>query len=423
MSTVVFAKNYRGFKEIEIPISSTVFLVGDNSSGKSSILHLINYIIKSELVGVPTLDDALGVGMYDFFSPYFEFDDVTIGFSKSENDVTTSRLIEFRISKSGKPNVTTALYAIDGLAFTLKKRGSTWFARLSRSEAKFIFSDLKSIFEDDTGFSKITFRLPENQVNSVINAYMALHSLAKGQGLKDSELSEFGARAFFAPILGNVVHTTPLRAQPEKYYNFVPRYKPTGAHFASMWKSIRPKNRQVFHAAISQFGKESGLFESVDVQPVSRRISDSPLTVIVRRNGRDFFLTQVGVGVSQIVPLLVGCMFASFDSPPPLMLLQQPELHLHPVAQAAAGEFLFEMAKKHVNCVIETHSDFLIDRFRARIRETKDTIPILPKIIYCFSDRRGNNAHQIDIAKDGSLVDPPASYSEFFLNEVVRTMF
>jgi len=54
------AWNFRGFKRVEIPLDGTIFLVGDNSSGKSSILHLISCILRHDLKGIPFLDDDLG---------------------------------------------------------------------------------------------------------------------------------------------------------------------------------------------------------------------------------------------------------------------------------------------------------------------------------------------------------------------------
>lgn len=55
------AWNFRGFKRVKIPLDGTIFLVGDNSSGKSSILHLISCILRHDLEGIPFLDDDLAV--------------------------------------------------------------------------------------------------------------------------------------------------------------------------------------------------------------------------------------------------------------------------------------------------------------------------------------------------------------------------
>jgi predicted ATP-dependent endonuclease of OLD family len=55
MLSKVFARNFRGFKNIEVELAGTNFLVGDNSSGKSSILHLIDSVLRDELSSVPKL--------------------------------------------------------------------------------------------------------------------------------------------------------------------------------------------------------------------------------------------------------------------------------------------------------------------------------------------------------------------------------
>ncbi|KTT72884.1 hypothetical protein NS319_03945 [Sphingomonas sanguinis] len=113
----------------------------------------------------------------------------------------------------------------------------------------------------------------------------------------------------------------------------------------------------------------------------------------------------------------------------PSLLMQQPELHLHPVAQAALGTYLAECSFKGLRPVIETHSSYLIDRVRAEIRDFEES-ELKPKhkkfdaeIIFCEKISSGNKATHIPILDDGTLEDAPDSYHEFFVEELVRTMF
>lgn len=68
-------------------------------------------------------------------------------------------------------------------------------------------------------------------------------------------------------------------------------------------------------------------------------------------------IADVGVGVSQVLPILVALLIAE---PGQLVYIEQPELHLHPRAQHQLAEFLAEAAKRGVRVVVETHSDLLI---------------------------------------------------------------
>ena len=77
-------------------------------------------------------------------------------------------------------------------------------------------------------------------------------------------------------------------------------------------------------------------------------------------------LTSVGVGVSQVLPVIVLCLLAE---PGDLIILEQPELHLHPALQQRLGDFLLECAHSGRQLLIETHSDHLVTRVRRRVAE------------------------------------------------------
>ena len=77
-------------------------------------------------------------------------------------------------------------------------------------------------------------------------------------------------------------------------------------------------------------------------------------------------LTSVGVGVSQLLPVLVMALAAE---PGSVLLIEQPELHLHPAVQQRLGDFLLACAASGRQVIVETHSDHLVTRLRRRIAE------------------------------------------------------
>lgn len=74
-------------------------------------------------------------------------------------------------------------------------------------------------------------------------------------------------------------------------------------------------------------------------------------------------LTQVGVGVSQVLPILVLALLAE---PGSTLIFEQPELHLHPRVQSRLADFFVSMTRLGKQCVVETHSEYLINRLRYR---------------------------------------------------------
>jgi predicted ATPase len=109
-----------------------------------------------------------------------------------------------------------------------------------------------------------------------------------------------------------------------------------------------------------------------------------------------------------------------------VVLFQQPELHLHPIAQAALGSFFFSAAKLGLRGVLETHSSFFIDRFRADLRDCNSSVDCKFNfadaiILFCENTPDGNLVHKISIDSHGALCEEPDSYHEFFVDEMLRT--
>jgi predicted ATPase len=84
------------------------------------------------------------------------------------------------------------------------------------------------------------------------------------------------------------------------------------------------------------------------------------------QNGESRDLASVGVGVSQLLPVVVICLLASRGD---LILLEQPELHLHPAPQQVLGDFLIAITNSGRQVIVETHSEYLVNRLRRRVAE------------------------------------------------------
>lgn len=123
-------------------------------------------------------------------------------------------------------------------------------------------------------------------------------------------------------------------------------------------------------------------------------------------------LPDVGVGISQVMPVLVY----AFESEQRLIAIEQPEIHVHPALQAELGDVLIESALgPHQNTfLIETHSEHLILRILRRIRETHEgeldeaARPIRPEdVSVLYVDPRGQQTDVLEIAvtEDGDFAD------------------
>ncbi len=107
-----------------------------------------------------------------------------------------------------------------------------------------------------------------------------------------------------------------------------------------------------------------------------------------------------------------------------MFLLQQPEVHLHPSAQAALGNLFCQVAKPERQLVVETHSDHLLDRVRMDVRD--GTTRLKPEDVSIFFFERGDldvHIYSLRIDEEGNIGGAPGSYRRFFMEEVARSLW
>ena len=175
---------------------------------------------------------------------------------------------------------------------------------------------------------------------------------------------------------------------------------------------------------LQEFGKEAGLFDEISIKRLGRRDSE-PFQIQVRKSGSKLKgplrnLIDVGYGVSQA--LLVITELLRPDAPP-LFLLQQPEVHLHPSAQAALGSLFCQIASRERQLIIETHSDNLIDRVRMDVRDGEGALkPEDVSILFFEKDDLDVRIHSLEIDDAGNVNNAPDNYRSFFMEETAKSL-
>lgn len=155
----------------------------------------------------------------------------------------------------------------------------------------------------------------------------------------------------------------------------------------------------------------------------------APFQLQFKVRGPKVNIADVGYGVSQILPILVQILSADISRrtrPRPrhstFSLLQQPEVHLHPKAQAEFSSLLTKLANKRDRFfIVETHSDYMIDRARIEIRKG-NIRPEDVSLIYLEPKGRTVKVHNISFDKMANMAGVPSHYGEFFLRETNQLM-
>lgn len=116
--------------------------------------------------------------------------------------------------------------------------------------------------------------------------------------------------------------------------------------------------------AVNHWINALGVASSLDIHQRGRMGLELEVKDLQDTGNRD--LSAIGVGVSQLLPVIVLCLVAE---PGELILIEQPELHLHPAPQQVLADFFIGVMQSGRQVVIETHSEYLIDRLRLRVAE------------------------------------------------------
>jgi hypothetical protein len=222
--------------------------------------------------------------------------------------------------------------------------------------------------------------------------------------------------------------SAPVRSRPRRTYDPTRPFRdPEGDYVPTYLASLFHRDRddwQRLKRALEEFGHNSGLFDDISVKSLGET-EGNPFQVQVRKfggrlKGPQRNLIDVGYGVSQALPLLSELL--RVDSPS-LFLLQQPEVHLHPKAQAALGSLFCSIASQRRQLIVETHSDYIIDRVRMDIRDKKsDLKPEDVSLLFFEPGELEVKIHSLRFDETGNVLDTPEGYRDFFMTEVRRSI-
>ena len=428
MPTYIFADNYRGFRNALVPIDRVNFLVGENSSGKSSFLLLLETMAQVNFWGFDPRFGAPGHSEHHFL------DLVSVNSPNKKSFTVGSLLIpEQNIQNSygmfvtyssldGRP-VPSKVSVVDG--GTVRSVSGAFYSRKKRSSFKFSSKKFNAttLSKSPEGIATAIakFHSTSKSDMEVINDRFGEPLLIRfTENLYENPKFDPGNFEIKAPEFAEgFVEIAPIRSKPKRTYDSPQTaYSSEGAHIPYV---IRKRLKSAttaksFKSFMDYAGKGSGLFTSIEIKEYSEE-PRAPFEVNINLDKSSLSLDTVGYGVSQSLPVIVEAFIRPKKS---TFSIQQPEVHLHPRAQAMFGDLIAQLARSDAKkFFIETHSDFLIDRYRINIKNhQRESSGFNSQILY-FQHLNGTNKVQpIKIGPDGSISEnQPNEYREFFIRE------
>lgn len=438
----VKVQNFRCFGEEQtVPLAPLTLLIGDNSTGKTSFLALIRAI----------WDVAYGNTVPNFRERPYDLGSFSEVIRNSSRRVAQPESFEagFRRTAKGKPNsedadvlnrsvaFTTVFENFIGSPYPVRRRfedGTAWidYSRRpgdARGNLNYGVAEIKDAIEVDhrsSGLERQLFPL------YIAGHHIAMHDDEETpdvngefiQSINDLTENEL----MYGHMTGRPYATAPIRSRPSRTYDpiamnrdaegeYIPTYLARTSMFgADVWKELR--------ARLVDFGRDSGLFDDIRVQLLGKT-QGSPFQILARKQGKRLKgqyrnIVDMGYGVSQVLPILTETLRTDG---PNMFLLQQPEVHLHPSAQAALGTLFCSSAATGKQLIVETHSDHLIDRVRMDVRDRATKLkPEEVSILFFERIDPDVKIHSISIDELGNLGGSPPGYRQFFMDEVNRSI-
>ncbi len=270
--------------------------------------------------------------------------------------------------------------------------------------------------------------------------------LAKGQesvilGLEDFQIFKGYASKYFsnsmfptpnnwlitlAPayedLFRNTYYLAPLREYPKRIYlwsgeNPQDVSKQGESAFSALLASNK-KNPEV-QTAVAKALKELGLIDSFRLNAIAENRGYYEVLVKRSPNSAEVLITDVGFGVSQVLPILVLCYYAPKGS---TLIFEQPEIHLHPSVQAGLADIFIEVIKtRNIQIIIESHSEHLLRRLQRRMAEEKDGFTNEDAALYfCKMDNQGDSELvPLEIDTYGNICNYPEGFFGDEMGDIV----
>lgn len=240
-----------------------------------------------------------------------------------------------------------------------------------------------------------------------------------------------GLEAAYEAELDHIFYLGPLREFPKRDYLWT-RSRPTdvgqrgekaidailAATEAKEKRNVKHKSRLLpFQEMIAYWLQQMGLIHSFTVQEIADGSNRWQARVRTRPGACEVLLTDVGFGVSQVLPVITLLQYVPEGS---TVILEQPEIHLHPLAQAGLADVIIQAAThRHVQVILESHSEHLLLRLQRRIAEEEISSSDV-KLYFCDAPDGVSSLTPLDVDLYGNIRNWPEKFMGDAFNEVAE---
>lgn len=423
-------ENFKSWSEADLTCGKITGIFGTNSSGKTSLLQFILLMkqtkdatdrataleFNGDLVELGTFSDvvhahdgsrSIGWTMeFDLDKPL----SLSAAISAETSEIARGEGLSISAAVQGgsrsAPKTTSLGYTLDQATFALRQKNGP-----------------SSLFELTVDGAKGGFEPKRNQGRA-----WQLPSASRSYAFPDQARTYYQNSAFLSDLeksyeteLDRIFYLGPLREFPKRDYLWA-RSKPTdvgkqgerwidailAATVADVRLNLKKGGRKIpFQAIIAHWLKHLGLIESFKVQEIGVNSNRWQALVRTKKYATEVLLTDVGFGISQVLPVITLLQYVPAGS---TVLLEQPEIHLHPLAQAALADVLIQAAThRGIQIILESHSEHLLLRLQRRVAEDEIAASDV-KLYFCDAPKGVSELKKLDLDLFGNIRNWPPQF-------------
>ena len=385
MLTALQLGNFKSWREVNAPLAPITGFFGTNSSGKTSLLQAL--LLMKQTTESVDQQQVLEFGNEKTLVDLGGFDQVIF-----ERD--TQKKLKLGISYI-----------------------STQFMEISPIQ----FTSYVSLVNSQVALENFSYDLGQQGFGVNPFATSTPRPAQKFYRFSGEERSESNQRLLnlfelsFEHVLSEIVYLGPLRDYPKRTYSWSgaapSNVGKQGENTIAALLAARVGGNKVGDTPLEEYIalqlKQLGLIDSFRLEEL--REGTNIFRVLVRKTPEspEVSLTDVGFGVSQVLPVLVLCYYVPEGS---TVILEQPELHLHPSVQSGLADvFIDAYQKRGVQIIIESHSEHLLRRLQRRIAEEKiGTTDV--NLYFCSLEHGESKLEALQLDEYGNIHNYPKDF-------------
>lgn len=447
MLTRLSLQNFKAWDRLpDAGFGSITGLFGTNSSGKTSILDF--FLLLKQTIESPDRRQTIEFGGDSSYVQLGSFQDVI-----HAHDV--ERVLKFQVGTNLRKQLDVKGTEGQSPGVVLSGDTLTFEAEIAQTKARRLFVQQMAYSFGGHRFrlrkqeaDRYDYKLTSEKLPGTANKFSILRPPGRAWALPEPDKFHgfpeqirtyylnvgflFDIQLAFENAFSNIYYLGPLRSYPKRQYTW------TGARPGDMGRAgerfvdallasretgeliSRGKGKRRFSLEqyVAYWLKELSLVYDFQISEIAEGSNIYQVRVQKTPNSSPVAVTDVGFGVSQILPVLTLCYYVPRGS---TVIIEQPEIHLHPSVQAGLADVLIDAVRvRNIQIVLESHSEYLLRRLQRRIAE--GAVSNREINLYFTSNSRGSSQlTPLDVDIFGSIQNWPQGFFGDEMEEIAKT--